>query len=282
MRKILVFMCLLLNCAFAKEVIAVSVPMQKEFIEKISGGVYEVVSLVSPGINPHDFEPKASEIRKVNQAVAYFSIGVEFEESWLPRFKGQNKRMRIFDAGANIERMQLVEEHHNHHDEHDEEGDTHIWLSPSNAKIIALNLFNGLKELNPQKDFSKNYSALIAEIDALDKELKATLQHLPEHQKFVVFHPMLGYFARDYDLEEIAIEVEGKSPKMQDMIAVIETIKQENLKMIFAQPEFSTKAAEFIAKESGAKLGYFSPMQTPWAESLSNFAKQLVVLHGQK
>lgn len=53
----------------------------------------------------------------------------------------------------------------------------------------------------------------MAEIDALDKELKVILKDLPDHQKFVVFHPMLGYFARDYHLDEISIEVEGKSPK---------------------------------------------------------------------
>ncbi|MBX7490851.1 metal ABC transporter solute-binding protein, Zn/Mn family [Helicobacter turcicus] len=278
MKKTLMFMCLLLNLAFARDVIMVSVPMQKEFVEKIAGDSYNVVSLVVPGVNPHDFEPKASEIRKVNEAVAYFSIGIEFEEVWLPRFASQNQKMQIYDSSANIQRINFwqkdTEHEHNAHDEHDH-GDTHIWLSPSNAKIIAKNIFEGLKKLNPKQDYSKGYNALIAEIDAIDKELKMILKDLPEHQKFVVFHPMLGYFARDYHLEEISIEVEGKSPKMQEMIEVIETIKRENLKVIFAQPEFSTKAAEFIAKESGAKLGFFSPLQTPWGENLLNFAKTL-------
>ena len=84
---------------------------------------------------------------------------------------------------------------------------------------------------------------------------------------------MLGYFAKDYNLEEISIEVEGKSPKMKEMMKVINTIKKENLKIIFAQPEFSTKAAEFIAQESGAKLGYFSPLQTPWGRESYRFSK---------
>lgn len=274
MQKILMFVCLLLNFALAREVIAVSIPMQKEFVEKIAGDFYDVVSLVTPGVNPHDFEPKISEIRKVNEAVAYFAIGIEFEESWLPRFKGQNQSMQVFDVGVEVLRINFSSTHH--HEGHHHSGDTHIWLSPSNAKIIAKGIFESLKKLDSKKDFSQNYKGLMAEIDALDKELKVILKDLPDHQKFVVFHPMLGYFARDYHLDEISIEVEGKSPKMQEMIAVIETIKRENLKMIFAQPEFSTKAAEFIAKESGAKLGYFSPLQTPWKENLLNFAKTLV------
>ncbi|WP_299548824.1 zinc ABC transporter substrate-binding protein [uncultured Helicobacter sp.] len=277
MKKILIFACLLFNLAIARDVVMVSIPMQKEFVEKIAGDFYEVVSLVTTGVNPHDFEPKALEIRKVNEAVAYFAIGIEFEESWLPRFKGQNQAIKIFDSGANISRIDSLDSHyHAKHEHHD--GDTHIWLSPSNAKIIAKNIFEGLKAINPKKDFSKNYHILITEIDLLDKQLKATLKDLPEHQKFVVFHPMLAYFARDYHLDEISIEVEGKSPKMQEMIAVIEAIKKENLKIIFAQPEFSTKAAEFIAKESGAKLGYFSPLQTPWGENLLSFTKTLVEL----
>ncbi|MCI5968110.1 metal ABC transporter solute-binding protein, Zn/Mn family [Helicobacter sp.] len=280
MKKILMFACLLLNFALAREVIVVSIPMQKEFVEKIAGDSYEVVSLVSSGVNPHDFEPKAKEIRKVNDAVAYFAIGIEFEEAWLPRFKGQNQAMQVFDIGANIARISSTDTHHHneHHDEHHHNGDTHIWLSPSNAKIIATNIYEALKKLESKKDFLQNYNALMLEIDALDRELKAVLKDLPKHQKFVVFHPVLGYFARDYHLEEISIEVEGKSPKMQEMIAVIETLKKEKLKMIFAQPEFSAKAAEFIAKESGAKLGYFSPLKTPWDENLLNFAKTLVEL----
>ncbi|TLD85275.1 ABC transporter [Helicobacter sp. MIT 11-5569] len=275
MKKILIFACLFLNItfAFARDVVAVSIPMQKEFVGKIAGEFYDVVSLVTPGINPHDFEPKASDIKKINKAVAYFSIGIEFEEAWIPRFKGQNQAMKIFNTNANVALINFTQNEHNH--AHDEHGDTHIWLSPSNAKIIAKNIFEGLKNLNPKEDFSKNYHALISEIDEVDRELREILKDLPKHQKFVVFHPMLGYFARDYHLEEVSIEVEGKSPKMQEMIAVIEAIKQENLKMVFAQPEFSAKAAEFIAKESGAKLGYFSPLQTPWGENLLNFAKTL-------
>lgn len=276
MKKILIFMCLLINFSIAKEVVAVSIPMQKEFLERIAGDFYEVILLVAPGINPHDFEPKVSEIRKINEAVAYFSIGIEFEDSWLPRFKGQNRAMQIFDTGASISRINFLDTHHQDNHKHHNEGDTHIWLSPNNAKIIAKNIFEGLKDLNPKQDFSKGYQALIEEIDTLDRELKVILENLPKRQKFVVFHPMLSYFAKDYNLEEISIEIDGKSPKIQDMIAVIEIIKKENLKLIFVQPEFSTKAAEFIAKESDVKLKYFSPLQIPWDKNLLDFAKTLV------
>ena len=285
MQKILFVIFLFSGIAFARDVIALSIPMQKEFLQKIAGDSIEAVVLVESGTNPHDFEPKASDVRKVNGAVAYFSIGIEFEEVWLPRFKSQNKALQIFANDANITKINFATEAHNHKHEHDEaheHGDTHIWLSTKNAKIIAQNIYESLKQLYPTQDYAKSYHQLIAEIDAVDNELKNVLKALPKHQKFVVFHPMLGYFAKDYDLEEISIEVEGKSPKAKDMIAVIDSIKKENLRIIFAQPEFSTKSAEFIAKESVAKLGYFSPLQTPWGENLLQFAKTLVELQQEK
>ena len=249
--------------------------MQEEFIQKIAGMEYEIISLVEKGVNPHDFEPKFSSIKKVNEAIAYFSIGIEFEDSWLKRFKQQNPQMQIFPSNAGIDFINFAQNTHHHENHSHDNGDKHIWLSTSNAKQIATNLYKALSTLNPQKDYSKAYEALMIEINNTDKIIKENLKNLPKGQKFVVFHPMLGYFAKDYNLEEISIEVEGKSPKMKEMMKVINTIKKENLKIIFAQPEFSTKAAEFIAQESGAKLGYFSPLQTPWAENLIDFSKTL-------
>lgn len=284
LKKILLIICLMCAC-FAenpqREIIVVSLPMQKEFVEKIAGGAFEVVSLVESGVNPHDFEPKVSMIKKVNSAIAYFAIGIEFEDIWLKKFKAQNPKMQIFNTQDGILKIDFTHKEHNHHD-HDEhehsDGDTHIWLSAKNAKMIAKNIFEGLQAIKQDSNFRENYEKLEADIVSIDKELKNILSVLPKGQKFVVFHPMLGYFARDYDLEEIAIEVEGKSPKMQEMIKVIKEIKHDNLKVIFAQPEFSTKAAEFIVKESRARLGYFSPLKTPWGENLIEFAKELVRL----
>lgn len=275
MKKLLILFLLTLQSLVAKPILAVSIPMQEEFIQKIAGMEYEIISLVEKGVNPHDFEPKFSSIKKVNEAIAYFSIGIEFEDSWLKRFKQQNPQMQIFSSNAGIDFINFAQNTHHHENHGHDNGDKHIWLSTSNARQIATNLYKALSTLNPQKDYSKAYEALMIEINNTDKIIKENLKNLPKGQKFVVFHPMLGYFAKDYNLEEISIEVEGKSPKMKEMMKVINTIKKENLKIIFAQPEFSTKAAEFIAQESGAKLGYFSPLQTPWAENLIDFSKTL-------
>ncbi|MDE5591627.1 MAG: zinc ABC transporter substrate-binding protein [Helicobacter sp.] len=282
-RIVLVWMFFIATMS-AKPIIAVSIPMQKEFIQKIVGEEYEVVCLIKPGVNPHDFEPKFSDIKQINQAIAYFTIGIESEEAWLKRFSAQNKAMKIYSSIEGIALINFTKEEHEHSYSHDhdhdddeehEDGDTHVWLSPKNAKVIAKNLYNGLKAINPRGSYEESFKALIYEIDALDIQIKEILNPLPKGQKFVVFHPMLGYFARDYGLQEISLEIQGKSPKIKDMMKVVEVMKKEGLSIIFSQPEFSTKAAEFVAKESGAKLGYFSPLETPWAENLLGFAKEI-------
>lgn len=283
MKKILLCCALFLQIVIAKPIIAVSIPMQEEFLRSLVGEEYEIVSLVKVGINPHDFEPKFSDIKKVNEAIAYFAIGIEFEEAWLMRFKAQNPKMQIYSLDKDIPKFIFknnaqahnLHEEHDHEEHHHENGDTHIWLSTKNAKIIAKNLYNALNQINPNANYKENYENLIASIENTDTTIQNTLKSVKKHQKFVVFHPMLGYFAKDYELEEIAIEIEGKSPKLKETAKVIEIIKTNHLPVIFAQPEFSSKTAEFIAKESGATLEYFSPLQTPWGENLINFAQNL-------
>lgn len=269
---------LFLASAFCKPIIVTSIPMQKEFIEAITSD-YEVVSLINGGIDPHTFEPKFSDMEKISKAVAYFAIGIEFEDVYLDKFRSQNSSIKIYKNDINIERIydehhgHDEHEHHNHSHEH-KNGNTHIWLSLKNAKQIADNIYSSLMDLKQDLKYKDNHDKLIAKIDEYDRQIGDILSGI-KHSKFVVFHPMLTYFARDYDLEEVSIEVDGKSPKIADMTRVINMIKDEQIKFVFAQREFSDKSAKLIASESGAKLDYFSPLEVPLCENLLDFAKKI-------
>ena len=155
MKKLLILFLLALQSLVAKPILAVSIPMQEEFIQKIAGMEYEIISLVEKGVNPHDFEPKFSSIKKVNEAIAYFSIGIEFEDSWLKRFKQQNPQMQIFPSNAGIDFINFAQNTHHHENHSHDNGDKHIWLSTSNAKQIATNLYKALSTLNPKKTILK-------------------------------------------------------------------------------------------------------------------------------
>ncbi|MDA3967018.1 zinc ABC transporter substrate-binding protein [Helicobacter sp. WB40] len=266
MRYVLVFLIFVFSM-FAKPVIVVSIPMQKEFIESITND-YEVVSLINGGIDPHTFEPKISDMKLIGDAVAYFAIGIEFEEKYLDKFKAQNKNLKIYNNDKNIEK---IYSNHNHDGHDHSQWNKHVWLSLKNAKIIANNIYESLQDIN-SVNYDSSYESLIEKIDSYDLKIQNLLKD-SKVKEFVVFHPMLTYFARDYGLIEISIEVDGKSPRISEMMSVVDGIKKNNIKFVFAQREFSTKSAELIARESGAKLEYFSPLDVPLCESLYKFSE---------
>ena len=89
----------------------------------------------------------------------------------------------------------------------------------------------------------------------------------------MVFHPSWGYFARDFGLEQIPVEVGGQEPSAQELAELIARAKEENIRIIFAQPELSTQDAETIAKEIGGEVLLVSPLSPDWLENLREVAQ---------
>lgn len=113
------------------------------------------------------------------------------------------------------------------------------------------------------------------EIDATDNAIKAILADVPQGSKFMVFHPSWGYFAKAYGLVQLAIEVEGKEPKPNQLRHIIDTAKREKIKAIFTQQEFSDKSARAIAHELGIKVIKETPLAANWPENLINKARAI-------
>ena len=107
----------------------------------------------------------------------------------------------------------------------------------------------------------------MASIDELDKKISNSLQNI-QSRKFIVFHPSFGYFAKRYNLEQIAIEVSGKEPKPAELSRIIKEAKEEKTKVIFVSPQFSQKSASQIAKEIGGKVVAIDPLAYQWSENL--------------
>ena len=125
-------------------------------------------------------------------------------------------------------------------------------------------------------DFYKtNYEEFIKELDALDEQIKKLLTPY-EKKSFMVFHPSWGYFAKRYNLEQISIEVEGKEPKPNELVELIEEAKKHNIKVIFVAPQFSQKSAQTISKSIGANVIAIDPLTDNWNENLLKVAKEIV------
>ena len=258
----------------------VSIVPQQYFLEKIAGEQVRVHVMVSPGASPHTYEPKPGQMRTLAGAVAYFSIGVTFEDAWLDKIRSASPDMKIIHTDRGIKKREINEGHGNSHDHshgHSHghgHADPHIWLSPPLVMLQARNILEGLIMIDPdnRKEYQANYQTFIREIAELDVFLQ---NRLTPGTRFMVYHPSWGYFADAYGLIQIPIEVEGKAPKARQMQEVIRHAREKNIDSILVQPQFSTRDAETIAREIDGKTMIADPLAANWAENLKAVAELL-------
>jgi zinc transport system substrate-binding protein len=250
--------------------ITVSILPQKFFVERIGGERVAVDAMVLPGESPATYEPQPAQLRALSEADAYVSIGVPFERAWLQRIASANSGMLMVDTTEGIDRVGGAEN-----------PDPHIWLSPGLVKTQVRTIYEGLVALDPAHEavYRANLDAFIAEINALDAGIREALADV-ERRKFMVLHPSWGYFARDYGLEMIAVEVGGQEPSAAELAELVLRAKRENIQVVFAQPEFSTRAAETIAAEIGGRVLLISPLAEDWLENMRKVAETLAEVLG--
>ncbi|MBA1420640.1 MAG: zinc ABC transporter substrate-binding protein [Epsilonproteobacteria bacterium] len=283
MKKIITLLILSTSYIFSNINAIVSIAPEMTFVKAIGGDKVDVSLMVQPGNSPHTYEPKPSQMTAVAKADVYFAMGVEFEHVWLPKFKNLNSKMDVVDLSQGIEKMDMVHhEEHDVHGEHENEGkDPHIWTSPANVKVIAQNIYNALSTIDPNntKYYENNLNLFLDKVNNTDKQIKELLSTLKGSRSFMVFHPSWGYFAKAYHLEQIAVEVEGKSPKPRELVNLIEEAKEEKVSAIITQPEFSDASAKVIANELHIPVVKISPIAENWSDNLITMAKTVA---GQK
>ena len=274
--------------------ITVSILPQKYFVERIGGDTVEVNVMVEPGASPATYEPKPEQMKALSDAEAYLRIGVPFEKSWMSRIESANQQMKLVDLTQGIDRREMSHHHHhegeahNHdhhhgkeehdHDHHEEEKETanldpHIWLSPELVKKQAETIYTALVELNPEKEtyYQENLTEFISDLENLDQNIEETLADL-EQRTFMVFHPSWGYFAEEYNLEMIPIEVGGTEPSAAELSQFIKQAKAEEISVIFVQPQFGVRSAEAIAKSVNAEVLEIDPLAENWLENMQSVA----------
>lgn len=273
MRRLFYFLiiCLLISCGrngadSGNKIITVSIAPFKYFVEEIGGKDFTVNIMVPAGADPHTYEPFPDQIIKLRKSVAYISNGyLGFEMNWLGRFYESNQTMKRLSLG---DKMDLLATQPNHVGGHIEGADPHYWVSPKCALVIANSVKGLLLELNPaqKQKYEANYQLLISKIQALDNKARESFSDVPI-KCFMIYHPNLAYVARDYGLEEIPVEYEGKEPSPSRMIDLIDRARKDNLKTIFVQMEYDTKNAKAIAGEIGAEIVLIDPLAENWHKS---------------
>lgn len=285
MRRNLFFFILLLPAVFAcnrnspaaaERIITVSIAPFGYFVQEIGGGDFEVNVMVPPGSNPHIYEPYPGQIVKLRKSVAYISNGfLGFEMTWLEKFHGMNEKMTRLSLGSLIDPIAPKQEH-KHDGEHTEAADPHYWVSPACAAIMAAAVRDLLCSLNSgeSEKYKTNCDALLGRINSLGRKadsLFAGFRGTP----FMIYHPNLAYLARDYGLEEVAVEFEGKEPPPSHLKYLIDLAREKKISTIFVQKEYDRRNASAIAGEIGAQLVVIDPLSPDWISSVEFIIESL-------
>ncbi|MDL2322466.1 zinc ABC transporter substrate-binding protein [Bacteroidales bacterium OttesenSCG-928-A17] len=282
MRNFYIIFCLLSVCLFTAcnsnkqrdNRIMVTIEPQRYFAEQLASPFFTVETMVPAGSNPETFDPTPNQMEALSRCKAYWAVGeLGFEISWLRKIKENNPDLRFFKTSKGVEPIVSVVPHGDHtHNVMD----PHIWTSPKEVKVMVQNMYESLIALDPENKevYTENLEKVNAEIDRVDENIREILSNSSQ-KAFIIYHPALSYFARDYGLTEISIEMNGKEPSPELLKNIIETARTENIQTVFIQQEFDQKNAETIAKETSAKLVVINPLSYNWSEEIIGIARAL-------
>ena len=297
MKKLLISIFVFSSILYAsKPQLTVNILPQKYFVEKIVKDKFDINVMIKPGSSPHNFEPKPSQMKSLNASNAYFQVGDPSEKAWIEKFKQNAKNTLFVDTTVGIEKLKMTA--HSHHDEDEKAGhadekehehkeevshkhedaelDPHIWLDPIIVKIQAKNIYEAMIKIDEANSafYKTNYDEFIKELDDLDAQIKEILKPYQE-KAFIVFHPSWGYYAARYNLEQVSIEFEGKEPKPNELIELINEAKKHDIKIIFVSPQFSQKSAKTIAQNINGSVVAINPLTDDWKNNLLKTTKEI-------
>jgi zinc transport system substrate-binding protein len=257
-------------------VLAASIPPHAWLIEQIGGGRVTVHTLLRPGESPTTHQPSDVQVSVVVSAKVFFRCGVPFESgAWFRALEGELEIVDLRDGVA----TRRMAHHHDHEGVHaDDEGiDPHTWLSPSRLAVQARSVAAVLQRLDPdhRDEYATRLDHVLADLDALDTRLAATLAPY-RGRSFVVFHPSWGYFADDYGLEQLAIEIEGKEPTDAELTRIQQRARALDVSVVFVQPQIAGRSARAVAGALDARLETLDPLAPDVISNLRHAADAIV------
>lgn len=247
--------------------ITVTIEPLRYFTEQIAGDKFVVNTMVPQEGNPETYEPTTQQMVKLAESDLYIKVGnIGFERTWMKKLSQNAPHTIIIDSSEGID---LAPSSHG-------VTDPHTWMSTNNAKQIARNIYQAVVSINARDSASyrRNYEALIDTIEATDMRLREQLTR-DKSQTFLIDHPALTYFARDYELLQIQVEEEGREPSAAQLKKTIQLAKDKKVKVMFVQKQFETRSTKIVSQEVGAKTIAINPLSHNWSEEMVSIAKKL-------
>lgn len=266
--------------------LATGIPPLGYLLERLAGGRATVRVLVAPGQNPHTYEPTPRQRAALAQVTAYFKLGLPFEQALLGKLEGGHPGLKVVDLAQGLDLSPAPEEDDHPGQEHHDEGelDLHLWLSPRLAQHMVTTMALTLAELDPAgaAGYQERLQSLLADLRQVDQDLGRVLAPY-RGASFLVYHPAFGYFGRDYGLKQVAVETGGKEPGARHLAAIIQQARDQNIKVVFVQPQFPRKSAQQVAREIGGAVVTIDDLAPDYLANLERLARELERgLKGQK
>jgi len=236
--------------------ISVTVLPQKGVIKAIAPDS-NIFVMVPPGNSPATYSITFRDLKKIKNSDIYFTIGVPFDKKYINKIKEINPNIKIVYFGKYLNLS----------------SNPHIWLSPAKLMLQAKVVLNTLIELDPKNKeiYLNNYVKYINSLANLEKEGFSKIKQ----KAFITFHPAFYHFADDFNLKEIAIQKEGKTPSFSYLAKIINIAKKNHIKSVIISPEFPKKYAKIIAKKINANTYIISPLNEDPRKTIKKLIKAL-------
>ncbi len=244
--------------------IFVTIAPLRQLVGGITGDDFDIEVLVPKGASPESFEPTPKQFIALNRASKVFVVGlIDFENNLVSKIREQEKVVNL-SQGIDLIAGSCSHNHAHHnctHSSHAHGIDPHIWTSPAALKVMAENAYSAIVADYPDSaKYKTNYEHLVARLDSLDNSVR-TICESADTRQFIIYHPALTYLARDYGLEQISVEHEGKEPSAKRLATIIDGARTNGAKRIFYQSTYPRSTVEVIAEDIGAEPVEIDPLR---------------------
>lgn len=261
--------------------IAVAIEPQRFIVEAIAGDKAEVMSLLERGSDPETYDPTLASLMALSRSDAYFKLGtLAFEDNLLDRLK--RCVPVIYDSSDGIELIEGTHCHGGHEEhgsEHTHEYDPHIWSSVKNCRIMAEIYADALISLDPADSvyYKNRLNELIQRLDSIDDDFSRRLASVAG-EPFMVWHPTLSYFARDYGLTQLSVGSENKETTIQGLNRTIDAALSQGVNLFFSQPGYDPRISATVRSHVEARCVEINPLAYDWVGQLETAVDALTAV----
>lgn len=257
------------NAVTDKPIVTVSIEPQRWVAERLVGDKMEVRSLLGRGGNPESYEPAFSHLASLERSRVYMTMGnLGFEDAILRKVSANNPDLRIVCTSDSINLL------HATHGDHDHGADPHVWSSAANMRVMARNMLRVLCETDPENaaTYKRNFELLTAHIDSVNSACDSILAPV-RGATFLVWHPSLSYFARDYGLTQLSVGAEGKEHSVSETKDLLERVRETGADVFLIQKDFDSSQAKTLARE--LRTVVIDPMNYEWDTEMLHTARSI-------